>query len=149
MKKILDEAAEMRRGLIIYKKYFEITNHWLLLKQQGKDIEGFFVDKGFKKVAIHGMRDMGYRLYADIKRMKYTNVGYLIDENEKRLATFLPNESINPINWYKEGADVIVVTSVHDFEMIKKDLQKKTKIKIVSLEDVIFYTYENPLLKYE
>ena len=145
---MMEDVEALKKRLNQYQTLLNITNHWLLLKQQNKSIEGYFIDNNYKQVAIYGMKEIGFRLYADIMSMKETRVSFLCDDSDIKLKTLFPNEIVNPENWGETKTDVIVVTAAFEYEKIRYELSKKTDIPIVSIEDVVFYTYENPLFRY-
>lgn len=116
---------------------FHILNQWLAIKQKGKNLASFFEDNNIGNAAIYGMGALGERLLCDLRQLQIP-VLYGIDKmaEEKRIqglklygadADFYPD------------VDAIIVTPVQDYWNIVEALKNKTKVPILSLEDVIEY----------
>lgn len=118
-----------------FKGYYTMLNQWLLLKQEGKSLEKYFIDNGYKTVAIYGMGEMGNRLYDELKDSDVVEVKYAIDQNA---ADTYVEIDVRDIDDHLEEVDVIVVTATFAFEEIKESLDKKISYPIVSLEDVVY-----------
>lgn len=117
-----------------FKGYYNILNQWIMLKQEGKTLEQYFIDNGYKTIAIYGMGEMGNRLYEELKDSNI-EVKYAVDQNSK--GTYSGLNVICPDDEY-EAADVIVVTAIFAFDEIRKNLQEKVHFPIVSLDDVVY-----------
>lgn len=117
-----------------FKSYYKILNQWLQLKQNNVSLERWFTTNGYNSVAIYGFGELGKRLYEELKDSK-TDVKYVIDKNisasDYDIGIFSLDEEL-------ESVDIVVVTSVFDYDNIKNDLQDKGICQIVSLEDVVF-----------
>lgn len=116
-----------------FKSYYNMLNQWLILKQQGKTLEQYFVDNAYKTIAIYGMGEMGNRLYDELKESNI-HIAYAIDQEASRyteIASRSPQEQLDDV-------DVIVVTAVFAFEEIKNNICTKASCPIVSLEDVVY-----------
>lgn len=125
------------------KPYYEILNHWLLLKQQGKTFEEYFIDHNIHTIAIYGMAELGKRLYAEIEGMESVEVRYVIDKGiGEQIKSVISDAVVVSMNEKLPDVDAIVVTPVFAYEEIKRDLNAKCNIPIVSIEDVVFHTYE-------
>lgn len=120
---------------------YEFMNRWLLLKQKGIQIASFFVDQGIYSIAIYGMHYMGQRLNDELEKSE-VKVRYGMDKKaykqEWNIPVIHPDEVIN-----MESVDAIVVTPVFDYLEIKDELSKKMSCMIVSIEDVLYYQYED------
>ncbi len=46
-----------------FKRYYNMLNQWLILSQQNKPLSQYFIDSGYRSIAIYGMGEMGQRLY--------------------------------------------------------------------------------------
>ena len=62
-RKIKSQEKEVEK----YRAYYNMLNQWMVLKQEGKSLEKYFIDNGYKTVAIYGMGEMGNRLYEELK----------------------------------------------------------------------------------
>jgi len=112
-----------------------MLNQWLMLKQEGKSLEKYFIDNGYKTVAIYGMGEMGNRLYDELKNSTEVTVKYAVDQNAA--STYAEIDVIDKDDEY-EDADVMVVTATFAFDDISEELSEKVEFPIVSLEDVVF-----------
>lgn len=129
-KKIEDKNKKVDK----FKAYYNMLNQWLLLKQEGKTLEEYFVNNGYKNIAIYGMGEMGNRLYDELKNSNI-NVKYAVDENPA--GTYSDIEIFDKEEEYPD-ADVIIVTAIFAFDDIEKELQKKIKFPVISLDDVVY-----------
>lgn len=129
------EKQALVNDLNKFRMYYKLLDRWLLLKEQGKGIERFFLENGYRKVAIYGMAALGKHLYEELKDST-VEVVYAIDRRQGlqcgKLEVRSPDAEIC-------GCDIIIVTAAYDFENIVKEMEGKTDIPIVSLQDVIFY----------
>lgn len=123
-----------------YKKisrYYYIFSEWLSNEFYDRKTEQFFIKNDYKSVAIYGMKELGVHLW---EMLKDTNirVEYVIDMNPEvvsdNIKCYKPSDELPKV-------DVIVVTASYYFNEISKQL-RHTGYPIVSLEDVIYYRYE-------
>lgn len=111
-----------------------VLNAWMKVKFQGKSFDSFFQKYGYKKVAIYGMGYLGERLLDELYQSN-VEVVYGIEKDKKesdRLRMYVLQEE-----WPQ--VDAIVVSVVHLFFGIKYELEQKTDIPILSLENIIEY----------
>lgn len=118
-----------------FNDYYNLLNRWLSLKQEGKSIDKYFIDNKIKKIAIYGMGEIGARLYYELKDSDI-ELSYAIDSNS--LAAYSELEVYN-LEDKLPDAELIVVTAIFDFDEIESKLSEITNIKIVSLEDIVYY----------
>lgn len=118
-----------------FKGYYNMLNQWLMLKQEGRSLEKYFVDNGYKTVAIYGMGEMGNRLYDELKDSTEVTMKYAVDQNAA--STYSEMDVIDKDEDYEE-VDVMVVTATFAFDEIAEELSEKVDFPIVSLEDVVF-----------
>jgi glycosyltransferase involved in cell wall biosynthesis len=114
--------------------YYELFQ-WVILKQKNRHIEDFFYANNIKRIAVYGMGDIAYLL---INELKDTDISIEYGIDGKCYGEFwgihvLPIEAEFPI------VDAIVVTPVVAFDSIYHDLKNRTYIKLISLEDVLFF----------
>lgn len=117
-----------------FKNYYTMLNQWLILKQEDLSLETYFVERGYEKIAIYGMGEMGNRLYDELKTSSI-KVECAIDSNAS--ATYSEVEVYDKDDDYPE-VDVVVVTATFAFSEIKEELESKVSCDIVSLDDVVF-----------
>ena len=118
-----------------FKGYYNMLNQWLLLKQEGKSLEKYFTDNGYKSIAIYGMGEMGNRLYDELKNSKVVEVKYAIDKNAA--ATYSELDIVD-VDDEMDEVDAVVVSAIFAFDEIEEDLGAKVDCPVVSLEDVVY-----------
>lgn len=109
-----------------------ILNAWLILKNRGQRLEAYFVERGYQNVAIYGMGYLGDRLLEELAEGS-VNVLYGIDRERisgKTISVYGMEDNL-------PEADAIIVTVVHLFFGIRYELQNRTGIPVVSLEEVL------------
>ena len=107
---------------------------WLTLKQQGKSLVQYFERNQYKTVAIYGMKELGERLYDELKDSDI-KVLYAIDKNAD--AIYAEVDVLTPDDDLPE-VDLIVVTPVHYFDEIEEMLADKVDCPVISIEDVVY-----------
>lgn len=112
----------------------KMFNQWLILKQEGKTIDKYFIDNGFHRIAVYGMSYAGERLIDDLKGTE-VEVAYGIDRNADRI--FSEVEIVN-IDDSFQPVDAVVVTAIYNFDEIEEKLCDQVDCPIISLEDVIY-----------
>lgn len=118
-----------------FKSYYNMLNQWLILSKEGKTLEKYFVDNGYKTIAIYGMGEMGNRLYDELKDSKVVEIKYAIDKNAA--GTYSELDVID-VDDEMEEVDAVVVTAVFAFDEIEEELSAKVDCPVVSLEDVVY-----------
>ena len=120
-----------------FRAYFEVCNQWLKIQNDGYSVESFFKEKGYKKIAIYGVSELGNRL-AEALVPTEIEVVYGIDRNVCVAFSEIINiKGLEEEKWF-DGIDCIVVTPVHVFEEVGEALKRKSDCDIVSLEEVIY-----------
>jgi len=118
-----------------YKEYYNMLNQWLILKQEGNNLDRYFLNKGYKTIAIYGMGDLGNRLYDELKSTSI-EVKYAIDKNgaarHSDVKVFDLSDELD------SDIDVIVITPIFAYDEIEQTLMSKYDKAIVSLEDVVY-----------
>lgn len=111
----------------------EALNKWLELVQNGRSLTNFFLNNGYKSVAIYGMGDLGKKLFYELTK-EGVDVLYTIDKN---IGT---DDAYKMVSLTEKlpGADVMVVTAVSSFDEIYLDLKSRFDGEIVNIEDVLW-----------
>lgn len=117
-----------------FKSYYNMLNQWLKLKAEGKSLDQYFTEKGYRSIAIYGMGEMGERLIEELKNSK-VEVKYGIDKNADCIYNDLP---VYELSDELEAVDAVVVTAIFAFEEISENLESELSFPIISLEDVVF-----------
>lgn len=118
-----------------FKDYYNIVSEWLALKQEGKGLTEFFVENGYKTIAIYGMGELGNRLYEELKNTDI-EVKYAIDQNG---VSDYPELQIIESGSNVPRVDVMVVTAVFAFDDIYEKYEGMGPDQIVSLKDVVYW----------
>lgn len=118
-----------------FRRYYELYNQWLKLKNDGYKLGTFFVQNGYKKIAIYGMGEIANRLIEELEDSS-VDILYGIDKNMSQAFAEIDIVGMDERNRF-DDVDCIVVTPVHVYEKIKKDLEKKTKAIIYSIEEIL------------
>lgn len=118
-----------------FKGYYNMLNQWLLLKQEGKSLEKYFTDNGYKSIAIYGMGEMGNRLYDELKNSTAVEIKYAIDKNAA--GTYSELDVID-VDDEMDEVDAVIVSAIFAFDEIEEELSAKTDCPIISLEDVVY-----------
>lgn len=117
-----------------FKSYYNMLNQWLMLKQEGKNLETYFNDMNYKTIAIYGMGEMGNRLYDELKDSS-VKVLYAID---KEAGSTYSEIDVYEVEDSLPEVDAVVVTAIFAYEEIEDVLSEKVDCDIVSLEDIVF-----------
>lgn len=106
------------------------------MQNDGYNLGAFFKEKGYQKIAIYGMGELGNRL---AEALNGTDVLVMYGIN-KGMGEAFGEIEIKEISEeeYFEGVDCIVVTPVQFYSEIEKELKKKCACAVISLEDVIY-----------
>lgn len=119
---------------IKFKKYYLMLNQWLFIKNMGGTLSEYFINNKYSVIALYGMGEVGERFLEEIKDTNIL-VKYAIDRNATSIVEGIPTYTIND---NLEAVDVIVVTSVFDYDTIVNELKNKVNCKIISLYDIVF-----------
>lgn len=128
--RINSSEEEMKNKML---KYYITLNNWIEKKQKNINLSSYFEKMGYKSVAIYGMKEVGERLYDELKDTKI-EVKYAIDQNAESIYAdidvYLPDDNLPEV-------DVIVVTATYYYNSILNNIKDKVGCPIVSLDDVI------------
>lgn len=130
-KKIDQKAEKVDK----FKSYYNMLNQWLLLKQEGKSLERYFTENGYKTIAIYGMGEMGNRLYDELKNSTVVEIKYAIDKNA---ASTYSELNVIDVDDEMDEVDAVIVSAIFAFDEIEEELSEKISCPIISLEDVVY-----------
>ncbi len=129
-KKVKAEHVYAQKHLMIMQMY----NQWLVDKQKGKDLAGFFEDKNFHSIAVYGLSYLGERLVDELMGSGI-EVKYAIDKKADKICADV--EVMQPTD-HLPKVDAVVVTAVYFFDEIKSELAELVDCPIISLQDVLY-----------
>lgn len=145
---ILAAVIKRRENLIIqsfhqkekYRIFFEMTSSWLKGLAAGKDITAWIEKKGYQRVAVYGMGDLGEITLAYLRKNSRIEVLYALDKKKNiqsnKIKIYSLDECLEPV-------DLIIVTAVMSFEEIKNEITEKTAFEcpIMSLAQLLEEMY--------
>lgn len=117
-----------------FKGYYNMLNQWLILKQEGKNLSEYFINHGYKTIAIYGMGEMGNRLYDELKGSDI-EVKYAVDQNAS--STYSELDVIEKEDDFAK-VDAMIITATFAFDEIEEEISGKVDFPVVSLEDVVY-----------
>lgn len=125
----------LQNRIEILSDHFQLLNHWLEIKNEGKRVASYFEHMGYYHIAIYGMAELANRLSDDLEGSSIS-IDYGIDRDICCTITrieqvYFPEDEL-------PETDVIVVTPYSSFKEIKSILKKKVACPIISLEEVIW-----------
>lgn len=118
-----------------YQHSYLLLLHWVEALYLKHRVSDFFLEEGYKNIAIYGMGDIANRLLDGLQESD-VNVVYGIDRDAAGTVCKLQN--IYSLEDELPVVDAIVVTPFYAFNAICNDLSNKTDAKIISIEEVIW-----------
>ena len=117
-----------------FQEFYSILLQWVHMHNEGKKIGAYLKQCGYHTVAIYGMKELGEELLYELKDSD-VEVKYAIDRNADDLyvetKVYRPDEELEPV-------DAVIVTAVHWFDEIERDMKKRISCPILSLEDIVY-----------
>lgn len=113
---------------------FLLMNQWVKVKQDGKNLSTYLLEKGYKKIAIYGMSYAGETLIKELKNGE-VEIVYGIDRNADTIFSDIP---VFPMNASLQNVDTVVVTAVTFFDEIEEQLSNILNCPIISLEEMLY-----------
>ena len=123
---------QLEKELEKAKMYYGIMNVWFSQEQRGKSLVPYMKKKGYQKVAIYGMAELGERLYYELTKGGL-DVAYVIDQSSYVLGEF---ELIKPTDVIPK-VDVIIVTAEYYFDEVKETLKIDKSTPIIGISTLI------------
>lgn len=123
-----------------YQMYFRLLNKWMHLSRSGINILNRYK---WENIAVYGYGVFGQQLLRDVENSGrkccciFDKDSTLQNDNLSKNITIVFSENLDDFADKAREADVIIVTPVFYFDEIKANLLEKTKIEIVSLEELI------------
>ncbi len=137
-RKLSEFKAKQADESLKQSEFYSVLTRWIEIHNAGKQISECLLSKGFRRVAIYGMKELGVLLLDEL-RNGGIDVDYGIDRDADliyvKTKMVTPNEELEPV-------DAVIVTAIHYYSQIKKDLQTKLDCPIESLLDIL---YEMPV----
>ncbi len=131
---VSDEIRFLSREHEKKEHFYRLLCEWTRALHQGKSIGNTCLRNGWKKVGIYGFKELGQLLFEELQKQKI-EIQCIVDSNADNIVAEIP--VIRPEEVSGFDVDILIVTAVHSFEAIKKDLSERVTCKIVSLEELI------------
>ncbi len=126
--------SRMEEDDMKFHEFYEILLQWVHMHNEGKTIGAYLQECGYRTVAIYGMKELGEELLYELAGSG-VEVKYAIDKNADELYVetdvYRPDEELEPV-------DAVIVTAVHWFDGIEKDMKVKLGCPVLSLGDVVY-----------
>ena len=125
----------LKQRIEVLSDHFQLLNHWLEAKNEGKGIATYFEEMGYRHIAIYGMAELANRLSEELSESS-VHIDYGIDRDiccsiARIDKVYFPDDNL-------PETDAIIVTPYSSFESIKTILEEKVNCPIISLEEVIW-----------
>lgn len=138
---ITDENNKINQDArkLLYKRteaQYNLLDQWMTLDEAGITLEKLLQVRGYKKIAIYGMANIGKHVYHALKDSSI-KVCYGMDRSRSGQYETI---TVKKIDETVEPVDAVIVTAIMDYENIKKELEKKLRIPMVSLEEILYET---------
>lgn len=119
----------------VLSDHFQLLNHWLEIKGEGKSVADYFEEMGYRHIAIYGMADLANRLFEELSGSP-VSIDYGIDRDiccsiGRIDQVYFPDDDL-------PETEAVIVTPYAAFEQIKSILEEKVSCPIISLEEVIW-----------
>lgn len=126
--------GEIREQASKITGYYRIFNRWLMLRQNGVTLADYFRRNNYYKIAIYGMKELGERLYDELKGTDI-KVVCIIDKAADDLCcevpVITPDEDI-------PACDVIIVTASYYYQSIESVLAQKVECPILPIDEIVY-----------
>lgn len=133
LKKKEKQIARMEEQEEKIMLYYRMLNMWLEMKQKGKSAVTFLQEKKIKRIAIYGMKELGERIYEEVKNTEI-EVACIIDK--KPDSVFGNFKVISPDQEIPD-VDAIIVTADYYYWDIRRKLEKKVHCPVYSLNGIL------------
>ena len=120
-------AAAKNRAL------FMLMDQWTYIKQEGKNLQTYFMKKKYNKIAVYGMGDAGRRLVKELKHSE-VEILYGIDRNARNIHSDI---KIITIEDDLPVVDAVVVTLIDGYDEAFDILSEKINCPIIAIEDIL------------
>lgn len=112
----------------------DIMLKWKQLNQNKILVEQWFVSRGYKKIAVYGLGEIGKALVKEILNSDI-EVSYIIDKNINGVSyRGIPVVNLKCV---LQEVDCVVVTTMRNFEEVQEEMEKKGRFRLVAFKDMI------------
>lgn len=125
-----------RDGLQKMHEFYELLIEWLALKQEGRNLSEYFIKKGYQTIAVYGMKELGVRLCHELAGTD-VSVKYALDKRNPSIEEDINLEIYRP-DKAPGFVDAVVITAIHYFDDIERELSEILPYPVISLEDAVY-----------
>ncbi len=133
-------VKEKEKQLTRSNMYYDVVLAWLDGVFNDRRIADWLRKNNYTKVAIYGKGTLGLLLYEELKKCNI-EIPYFLDQSAKEIPIRIdeiPVIAVSEFERVQTDADVIIVTPVHVFEAIHKDIREaQIDIPIVDLAQIV------------
>ena len=117
----------------MYKEYYQLLEKWMLLHEKKGSTGEYFYRHNLRRIIIYGMGKMAQHFLKDLE-----GTGLQIVCAMDKKAIYKQEEfPVITGEEYIPDADCIVVTVVYDYDSIRKKLETKCHIPVISLKTIL------------
>ncbi len=132
-KSLIREMKCLEEKVFRYEKYWRTLDQWLSLKERDVKLGEILKENHIHTVAVYGLGMLGRHLLEELREGP-VRVLYGIDVRKGQIKADIPMYALCD---ELPEADAVIVTVDYDFETIKKELEKKSQYKVISLTQII------------
>ena len=136
-KKLYYPLLDLKRKNEKFKAFYDILVRWHMIRGTGNVVEKYLLDRGYKSIAIYGMKELGVILFEELKDSA-VSVKYAIDRNASSICR--GDIRIVTPDSEMDAVDAVVVTVIQSFDEIKDSVYGVLKCPVISIEDILFQT---------
>lgn len=119
-------------------KNLNMINQWLILKSQGIELATGLIKNDIKRIAIYGMGIYGRHL---VRELLHTDIEIVYCMDQKTMDPFMGVHIIKAKSGLPE-VDLVVNSVIYAHDEISRKLIHLYKCPVVSLEDLVFESYQ-------
>lgn len=124
---------EIEKKLQKFYQFYQLLTCWMMKKAKEESIALFLKNQGINTVIIYGYSELGKILRQEIE--KTIEIRYIFDKkirykSDGDILFCFPEKK-------EEKVDLVIVTAIYDFEIIKEELEALEYMNVVSLKDLV------------
>lgn len=120
-------------------QYYDALLDWIDNMQGDRRIATFLLEDGYKNIAVYGKGTLGFLLHRELQNTNVT-IEFFIDQTADEYSSNvdgIPVIKKEELDKMRE-VDAIIVTPIHAYENIRKDLESiGVTVPIISLDEAI------------
>lgn len=113
---------------------FRMMNQWVRVKQTGKNLSEYLLERGYQQIAIYGLSYVGETLIEELKDTQVC-IRYAVDRSTGKTYGDIKVVAIEDT---LESVDVVIVTAITYIDEITEAIKDKFSCPIISLEDIVY-----------